>query len=156
MPAVSTLYVRWTPLNEKTRLIGFGFSGSNIGNIIALPLGGYLCSNGFDGGWPSIFYVFGAAGILWFLVFMIVVTDSPQNHWFISSEEKEYIITTADQIDTSNRKIKPPWKELFTTKECLAIYIGHFTYNWGNYLFLTELPSFMKEVLDYDIKAVRI
>jgi MFS transporter, ACS family, solute carrier family 17 (sodium-dependent inorganic phosphate cotransporter), member 5 len=51
--------VKWAPIHERARLIGFGFSGSNIGNIIALPLGGFLCSNGFDGGWPSIFYLFG-------------------------------------------------------------------------------------------------
>lgn len=31
----------------------------NRPKVIALPLGGFLCINGFDGGWPSIFYVFG-------------------------------------------------------------------------------------------------
>jgi MFS transporter, ACS family, solute carrier family 17 (sodium-dependent inorganic phosphate cotransporter), member 5 len=49
---------------------------------------------------------------------------------------------------------RPPWKAMFTTKECLAIYVGHFTYNWGNYLFLTQLPTYMKEVLHFDIKSV--
>jgi hypothetical protein len=43
---------------------------------------------------------------------------------------------------------------MFTTKECLAVYVGHFTYNWGNYLFLTQLPTYMKEVLHFDIKSV--
>ena len=40
-------------------LAGMASAGSWFGNIIALPFGGYLCTNGFDGGLPSIFYIFG-------------------------------------------------------------------------------------------------
>ena len=58
-PAVSHLYVNWAPPLEKSRMIGFSSSGVNIGNIAALILGSYLCAHGFDGGWSSIFYVFG-------------------------------------------------------------------------------------------------
>ncbi len=35
------------------------FAGSWMGNVIALPLSGYLCENGFNDGWPSVFYVIG-------------------------------------------------------------------------------------------------
>ncbi len=35
-------------------------SGGMVGNIFALLVGGYLCSwTSFDGGWPSIYYLFG-------------------------------------------------------------------------------------------------
>jgi hypothetical protein len=27
--------------------------------VITLPFGGFLCEYGFDGGWPSIFYIIG-------------------------------------------------------------------------------------------------
>lgn len=56
---MSSLFVHWTPAIERTRIIGAATSGAWIGNIIALPLGGALCIYGFDGGWPSIFYIFG-------------------------------------------------------------------------------------------------
>ena len=29
------------------------------GTAILIPLAGLLCEYGFDGGWPSVFYVFG-------------------------------------------------------------------------------------------------
>ena len=56
---MSALFIKWIPQSEKSRLIGFSGSGSSIGNIIALPIVSYLCVEGFDGGWPSIFYIFG-------------------------------------------------------------------------------------------------
>ena len=58
-PTQSSIYVFWAPAKERTKIVGTSTSGAWIGNIIALPLGAYLCVSGFDGGWPSIFYIFG-------------------------------------------------------------------------------------------------
>ena len=44
-------------------LVVFGvFTGAYLGNIISFPLSGVLCQYGFDGGWPSVFYLFGKQG----------------------------------------------------------------------------------------------
>lgn len=59
-PSTSQIWSIWAPPNERSMLVGTASAGSWAGNIIALPLSGYLCVNGFDGGWPSIFYIFGS------------------------------------------------------------------------------------------------
>ena len=41
-----------------------------------------------------------------------------------------------------------------TSKACIALFIGHVCSNWGTYLFLTNIPTYMKEVLKFDIKSV--
>jgi len=61
-PAVSTLWSFWAPPTERSTLMSIARSGSQLGNVVTLPLGGYLCMHGFDGGWPSMFYILGAAG----------------------------------------------------------------------------------------------
>ncbi len=62
-------------------------------------MGGFLCVNGFDGGWPSIFYVFGAAGLLWSIVWFLILSDSPRTNRFIKDREKYYILdVTKDTV----------------------------------------------------------
>lgn len=48
-------------------------TGSQFGTVVSLPISGLLCQSGFLGGWPSVFYVFGVLGVLWFIGWMILV-----------------------------------------------------------------------------------
>lgn len=111
-PAMSTLWAHWAPPTERSRLAGIANAGAQIGNVIALPLGGFLCVYGFAGGWPSIFYVFGAMGIVWFVVWMIVASKSPADNRFIGEVERQYIldntkeaVANAGRVVTNNRFI---------------------------------------------------
>lgn len=152
-PAVCSIFVKWAPPAEKSRLIGFACSGSYIGNVIALPLGSFLCMHGFDGGWPSIFYFFGVVGIAWCGIFMYLTSNSPKNHHFITRAEREYIAAKISPINSENSNRKIPWSLIIKSKACLALFSSNFCANWANYLFLTQLPSFMNDILKFDIKS---
>ena len=157
-PSVSSFWAYWAPDKERSRLVGLASSGAKVGNIVALSLGSILCIHGFDGGWPSIFYLFGSAGVSWAVIFFFISSDSPAVHRFIGNNEKEYIMKETEKA----RKLRVycqkfvPWKQIVTSKACWSIFIGHFAHNWGNYLFLTQIPSFLKDVLKFDIKSVKI
>ncbi len=101
-PAISSRVVNWAPPSEKSRLIGIASSGSYVGNVFALELGGYLCVSGFAGGWGSIFYIFGIIGIVWFILLMVLASDSPTNHKFIGLREREYINKSINTKGSSN------------------------------------------------------
>jgi ACS family sodium-dependent inorganic phosphate cotransporter-like MFS transporter 5 len=45
-PSVSSIFIYWTPPAERSRLVGMASAGSWVGNIIALPFAGFLCTNG--------------------------------------------------------------------------------------------------------------
>lgn len=59
-----------------------------------MPLSGLLSEYGFDGGWPSIFYVFGFVGLIWSVTFLIFVYEDPSTHPHIDEKEKKYIISS--------------------------------------------------------------
>ena len=50
--------------------------------------------------------------------------------------------------------VKVPWKAIFTSLPVWAIVVAHFSENWGFYTLLTELPSFLKHRLDFDLSRV--
>ena len=56
---MNAMWGKWAPTMERSKLGAFTYSGSQFGTVISLPLSGLLCQYGFDGGWPSVFYVFG-------------------------------------------------------------------------------------------------
>lgn len=58
-----------------------------------MPLSGVLSEYGFAGGWPSIFYVFGAVGTIWCIAFLLMVYEDPESHPRIAEDEKKYILS---------------------------------------------------------------
>lgn len=68
--------------------------GAQFGTIISMPLSGLLAEYGFDGGWPSIFYVFGAVGVVWSLAFLYFVHEDPSSTPNIDEQEKKYIMNS--------------------------------------------------------------
>ena len=92
-PAVFHFFPIWVPLSEKTFMIPFIVSGMYMGEIIGFSLSGALAGstmmvNGEDwGGWPSIFYVFGACGLIWFPFWAYAAHESPAVHPYITKEE---------------------------------------------------------------------
>ena len=49
----------FTVMSYKLLIVLGVVTGSYLGNIVSFPLSGVLCQYGFDGGWPSVFYLFG-------------------------------------------------------------------------------------------------
>ena len=50
--------------------------------------------------------------------------------------------------------MQPPWRFILTSPAVWAIVAAHFSENWGFYTWLTELPTFMNDVLHFDMYQV--
>ncbi|KAL4231338.1 hypothetical protein ACF0H5_008917 [Mactra antiquata] len=101
----------------------------------------------------SGFVYAGGLGVIWFVVWTFVVYDSPLKHPRISDKEKNHIVTSLKRdIDVTKKTVSTPWKEIFTSLPVWAIIVTHACANWGTYTFMTNIPSYMKDVLHFDIK----
>lgn len=52
------------------------------------------------------------------------------------------------------QNLLPPWLDILRSPALWAIVAAHFAENWGFYTWLTELPSFMKYALNFDLQNV--
>ncbi|XP_023322826.1 putative inorganic phosphate cotransporter isoform X3 [Eurytemora carolleeae] len=140
---------KWTPPNERSKMGSRVYSGSQFGTVIALPLSGYLAD---EFGWESVFYVFGVLSLIWFLAWAFLISDSPDTHPTISREERDYIKRSIGSA-RSSVTLSVPWKSILTSVPVWALVVTHMAQNWGFYTLLTELPTYMKNILHFDIKA---
>lgn len=145
-PCIHAVWSRWAPPLERSRMASIAFAGNYAGTVVAMPSSGLLAS---AYGWESVFYVFGAIGCVWLVLWMVIVRSGPDKDRFCSDNEREYI---QKRIGTSdNKAIKHPWKAIFTSLPFYAIVASHFSENWGFYTLLTQLPTFLKDTLNFDL-----
>lgn len=142
-PAMHAIWAKWAPPAERSRLATITYAGPHIGTVLSFPLSALLIQYGFDGGWPSVFYVFGAVGILWFLLWIMVGYSEPATHPRISKQERTYI---EDSIG-EQEQLPTPWRHIFQSPAVWAIIIAHFCNNWGFYTLLTCMPTYFKQAL---------
>lgn len=96
-PAVFHFFPYWIPIEEKTIMVTTTMSGMYMGEIIGFSISGLLVESsivvgGVDiGHWPSVFYLFGLLGIVWFPIWAFSAHETPESHPFISSDELQLI-----------------------------------------------------------------
>lgn len=120
-------------------MASMAFAGNYAGTVVSMPLSGILANSL---GWESIFYIFGAIGIIWFVAWTIIVKKSPQEDPFISEEEKTYIVHKLGN-QKPDQVLTVPWKDILTSPAVWAIVASHFSENYGFYTMLTQLPTFL-------------
>ncbi|WP_378951558.1 MFS transporter [Pelosinus sp. sgz500959] len=79
---------RWFPAKEKGTATGLWIAASKLGPLIVPPLCVVIIELW---GWREIFYVFAIPGIFFSILWMFLVTNSPEDNKFCSGAECHYI-----------------------------------------------------------------
>lgn len=148
-PSIYTLYARWVPLRERSRAIGFTNSGIPLGTVFALVVTPIIVTKF---GWEWAFYLFGAVGVVWFVVWQSVAAATPSSHPKITQEELSLIQSSAVKHDENIPT--PSILEFLKHKAVWAIIVAHFCNNWSLYVLLAWLPTFVNKGLGVDYAAV--
>ncbi|XP_042908491.1 sialin-like [Parasteatoda tepidariorum] len=149
-PAMNVLVSRWAPKMERSRISTTMYAGGLLGTLITNASTGILSEGTFLGGWPSIFYICGTLGCCWFLFWAVLVYDTPDVHPRISKEELAYIQDNLDKSSSDDAKI--PWKSIWTLMPFWALVVAYFGHDWTFYNSLTMMPTYLSNVLHFNLK----
>ena len=94
-PTAFYFFRKWYPENERVVMISVFMSSSYFGEIVGFLLSGVLVESL---GWPSVFYVFGALGIIWYPFWFVYAYENPRDHPYMTKDEMAYI--TAGKYNT--------------------------------------------------------
>eukprot|EP01084_Bolivina_argentea_P294640 507025_1 len=174
-PAMYSLLNAWTPKADRSFLVAICFAGSYIGNAAGFPISSFIVDgNNWYQGWPNVFYFFAITSILWWILWILFMSNSPFNDkcitqrelilfkqdkkennkisFSISNDKQNKIMDSNNKIIEDNIDDSIPWKQLLTHKVAICLYITHFCYNWSFYTLLTELPTYLNKELGYNLK----
>uniref|UniRef100_A0AAY4CGB0 Sialin n=1 Tax=Denticeps clupeoides TaxID=299321 RepID=A0AAY4CGB0_9TELE len=145
LPAMITMWARWAPPLERSRLMTISGAGANFGAFVAFPVTGVICESL---GWPAVFYIFGA-GCLWAVFWFVLVSDEPRTHPRISEPEKNYIINSIGSQESAHGWSIPLVSMMFSVP-LWAIIICQMCSN----TLQTSLPTYMDTVLHLDLQQI--
>ncbi|CDW57294.1 vesicular glutamate transporter [Trichuris trichiura] len=148
-PSMQALWSQWAPEKERAKLSAIVYSGSYFGTVIAIPVSALIAEHSH---WSVVFYVSGLFGILWSLLWMLTVADSPSKDKKITQEELALIRENRPAEYNRRKTTSVPWKRILLSIPVWAIVVAHFAENWGFYTMLTYLPAYMNDVLHFELQ----
>lgn len=141
------MIAKWAPNDEKGKFCA-ALLGGALGTVVTWPVAGFLMEYY---GWPSVFYSTATFTLFMCCVWYLVVSDTPANHPRITDAEREYIEKSLGNV-LSKEKLRPPYLKIITSMPFLVLLLLHYGNIWGLYFLLNEAPTFMKNILKFDLK----
>lgn len=143
-PSSYELFGRWVPAEEHARATARVASGIPLGTLIGLTGSGWLVAHW---GWPTAFYIFGAAGLLWAIVWFRRVENDPADDPRVNADERALLSVISPSSPAKPAvKEKLPFRRLLLRKPVAAIVVAHFASNWSLYVLISWLPSYFRDV----------
>ncbi|XP_014215960.1 putative inorganic phosphate cotransporter [Copidosoma floridanum] len=149
-PAANVMLSHWIPVEERSMAGSLVFAGAPLGTVFASALSGLILERS-SLGWPGVFYFFGGFGILWFLLFVILCYDSPDEHPFISDAEAKFL---HDRLSQHKHREVPvvPWGRILRSKAVWALSAASIGNGWGFLTLVSDLNKYMSSVMKFSIR----
>jgi MFS family permease len=140
-PAGSRALVRWLPAEQRAFGQGFQHSGSRLGAALApaivVPLMAVF-------GWRWVFYILGAAGVLWAVVWYAYYRNYPGEHPQTNAAEVELLTRSASGTRPASKR-SVPWRRILRSRDLWYLSVVYFCYGWVIWLYLAWFPTYLRE-----------
>lgn len=151
--AATDIIARSVSVSERSRAVGFVFSGFNIGSVLGLGVAPLLIE---ATNWGTVFALFGTCGLAWSTWALKMygnggmVEESYRDDGVTGMTGKRVFTVDAKAIargETPKEDPPVPWGEFTSNSSVRALMYVHFCQNWGFYVLLAWLPTYFTDEL---------
>lgn len=149
-PTATRAFTFWLPATERGFAQGITHSFARLGGAVTPPI---VIGITALYGWRQSFIILGAISLLWTALYVWFFRNTPVEHSWVKPAELDEIGGQAAMIKRA-AKGKTPWKEMIR-KMWLVTFVD-FCYGWSLWVFLTWLPSYLKDARGFDLKQLAL
>ena len=151
-PGATKSNAEWFPSKERAIAQGIFGAGASLGSVVAAPV---IAALYLAFGWKATFAAIAVLGFIWIIPWLIINKTTADKHPWITKEESAYILNSdAASISTTAQSKVYSWRELLGFNNTWSIISSRFFIDPIWWMFVTWLPTFLKEQFAFDIKQV--
>jgi len=150
-PGATKSNAEWFPAKERAIAQGIFGAGASLGSVVVAPFIAYVY---IAFGWRMTFVGIGCLGLLWIIPWLLINKNVPAKHPWISKKELDHIQGEQTANEISNEPPVKSWRELLQVRNTWGIISSRFFLDPVWWMFLTWLPTFLKDQMGFDIKQV--
>lgn len=151
-PGATKSNAEWFPSRERAIAQGIFGASAAMGSVVALPLIVYAYE---AFGWQMTFLYIGLLGFAWIIPWLIINKTTPDKHPWITKNEQRHILDEGNVSENAAQQAKVfTWRELLRFKNTWGIISSRFFIDPVWWMFVTWLPTFLKEQFAFDIRQV--
>lgn len=149
-PTATRAFTYWMPVAERGFAQGITHSFARLGGAVTPPL---VLAVVATGGWRDAFILLGIASLAWTVLYLFVFTNSPEQNRRITPEETTEIGYRAGDCDRA-KHAATPWRKLI--RRMWLVTFVDFCYGWLLWVYLTWLPSYLRESRGFNLKQLAL
>ncbi|VVE41232.1 MFS transporter [Pandoraea aquatica] len=149
-PTATRAFTYWMPVGERGFAQGITHSFARLGGAITPPV---VLAIVVAFGWREAFIVLGVVSLIWTALYMKVFTNTPEQHRRVTPEEAAEIGYRPGDCERAKRA-STPWRKLI--RRMWLVTFVDFCYGWLLWVYLTWMPSYLRESQGFDLKQLAL
>ena len=149
-PTATRAFTFWLPPTERGFAQGITHSFARLGGAVTPPI---VIGITALYGWRESFIVLGVISLLWTALYVWFFRDAPIEHRRVTPEELKEIGIDSGTMKARS-KGRTPWADM--GKKMWLVTFVDFCYGWSLWVFLTWLPSYLKDARGFDLKQLAL
>ncbi len=149
-PTATRSFTYWMPATERGFAQGITHSFARLGGAVTPPIVLWIA---MSYSWREAFYALGAISVAWSIAWIAFFRNTPVEHKWVKPGELDEIGVKSAEMHRA-AKGRTPWARMI---KCMwLVTFVDFCYGWSLWVFLTWLPSYLKDARGFDLKHMAL